>query len=74
MHRREEVKNMNNKNNDLKAKIIKKFGSQLAFAKEVNTSELFVSQVINGRRKLSPELQEAWTETLKRKKKILENG
>ena len=65
-----EVNNMNSKDFNLKVEIIKKFGSQIAFAKKVGASELFISQVITGRRKLSPETRKVWYETLKRKGRL----
>lgn len=55
----------NNTNYELKAKIIRAYGSQLAFAKKIGLGELFVSQVINSRRKLTPEEQKAWAKALK---------
>jgi len=55
---------MNNKNYELKAKIIKRFGSQLKFAETIGVRELVVSQVINGRRKLNPKEQKKWSAAL----------
>ena len=52
----------------LKLEILKTYGSQIEFAKEVGVSELFVSQVITGRRKLSPEMLKVWDKALQCKR------
>jgi DNA-binding transcriptional regulator YdaS (Cro superfamily) len=54
-----------NVNLELKAAIIKVFGSQLNFALELGVSELSVSQVVNSRKKLQPEEQKTWAKALK---------
>lgn len=63
----EEVfKNMSNLK--MKLEILKTYGSQIEFAKKVGVSELFVSQVITGRRKLSPEMLKVWDKALQCKR------
>lgn len=54
-----------NCNYDLKAKIITNFGTQIEFAAKIGVSELFVSQVVNNRRKLKPKEQKYWATALK---------
>ncbi|BBO76141.1 hypothetical protein DSCW_35580 [Desulfosarcina widdelii] len=48
----------------LKSEILYRFGSQCKFAKEVGESELLISQVIHGRRKLKRDQAEAWEKAL----------
>jgi plasmid maintenance system antidote protein VapI len=60
-HRRPE---MNKKLITLKMQIIKTFRTQSDFAMKVNAHESKVSQVIQGRRKISPIEAKRWAETL----------
>ena len=52
------------KNLDLRAEIIRKFGISMAFAKAAGTTELIVSQIITGRKRLSDEEKKHWAEIL----------
>lgn len=52
------------KNLDLKMAILGKFHSQADFADAVKTNESKVSQVIHGRRWLSPEEIKTWRKAL----------
>ena len=58
-------------NKILKAKIFEKFGRQADFARVVKVHESFVSRVVQGRRKLSPELRKSWALTLQCNEKKL---
>lgn len=64
----------NNINCGLKVKIIQHYGSQVAFSKRLGVGELFVSQVINNRRKLKPEEMKTWAKALKCKPEELNAG
>lgn len=52
------------KNNTLKAKIIEKYGTQGDFAEVLNIHESKVSQVVCGRRPLTPAGQDQWSDLL----------
>ena len=52
-------------NLQLKMKILEKFGSQWSFAKRINIHESYISQVIRGKRILSPEKKDEWARILK---------
>lgn len=51
-------------NKKLKGKAIEKFGSQFVFAGAVQCRESFVSAVIRGKQKLSPEQLVKWSAAL----------
>jgi plasmid maintenance system antidote protein VapI len=50
--------------NDLKFEILKKFGTQFVFAREVGDHFSFVSMVLNGHRVLSDEKARRWGKAL----------
>jgi len=52
-------------NKNLKLEIIKKFDTQLEFAKAIKLNEQFVSRVITERSFLSPQEQQRWAKVLK---------
>lgn len=52
-------------NKDLKAAIIKRFGSQADFSQEIQVDESLISRVVHGRRSLSPEDVVKWSKVLK---------
>ncbi len=49
---------------DLRAEIIRKFGTQSDFAAVMNVHESRISQIVRGRRKLSQEDAEKWRNAL----------
>jgi len=51
-------------NLELKAEIIRRFGSQVNFAMAIKEDESFVSRIINGRRTLKAEDKEKWARAL----------
>jgi len=55
----------------LKGKIIEKFGSQWKFAHSLGTHEHLISQVVRGKRDLSPEDRKKWAEKLGSKEEKL---
>ena len=55
---------MNHHNRGLKIEILKNFPTQSDFASAINEHESKVSQVLRGRRKLSPIDAEKWQEKL----------
>ena len=55
---------MNQHHRDLKIEILKNFPTQSDFAYAINEHESKVSQVLRGRRKLSPIDAEKWQEKL----------
>ena len=59
------------KNLDLRAEIIRKFGTNIAFARVAGTTELIVSQVITRRKKLSAKEQRHWAEILSCQPKLI---
>ena len=52
-------------NTNLKLEIIKKFRTQLDFAKAVKLNEQFISRVITERSSISPQEQQRWADILK---------
>lgn len=48
----------------LRGRIVEKFGSQGNFAKAVNCSLSFLSQYLNGKKKLDQPTMDKWIETL----------
>ena len=51
-------------NLDLKAAIVRNFGSQANFAQEIDVDESMVSRVIRGRKKLTRDEKAKWCERL----------
>ena len=58
-------------NLELKFEILKKFRTQADFSIAVKEHETFVSQVLMGRRKLTPEKAETWKKALECDSKII---
>jgi hypothetical protein len=58
----------------LKAKIIEKFESQAEFSMKVIEDESLISRVVQERRKLKPERQDAWAKILGCKTKDIFDG
>ena len=54
-------------NLELKAQIVRKYGSQANFAQAVKADETVISRVIRGRRPLKPEDREKWARALGRR-------
>jgi hypothetical protein len=52
------------KNLRLKAKMIERHGSQVAFSRVVGLSEQYISHVVNNRRRLKPPQVSQWCEIL----------
>ena len=48
------------KNLKLKIRILEKFDTQSDFAVAAGCDDTMVSKIVNGRRQLSPEMQERW--------------
>lgn len=48
----------------LKMAILEKYGTQLAFADAIKTSEVCVSRVIRGKRRLMPKQKNRWAKKL----------
>ncbi len=55
---------MNTANLALKSRIVAKYGTQVAFAKQVQATETLVSRVIRGHICLSDEKKERWARAL----------
>ncbi|MBU4186117.1 MAG: helix-turn-helix domain-containing protein [Proteobacteria bacterium] len=51
-------------NLELKAMVIKKFGSQAEFSMVINEDESTISRVIKGRRRLNDEQKNKWADAL----------
>ena len=56
---------------DLRAEIIRKFGTQSDFAQAMKVHESRISQIVRGRRKLSKDEAERWMDALGCGSKIL---
>jgi plasmid maintenance system antidote protein VapI len=52
-------------NRKLRAKIVEVFGTQSDFAQAIDEDETYVSRIVRGRRSLTPERAEKWSEALK---------
>lgn len=48
----------------LKSQIVEKYGTQADFAQAVGEDDSFISRIVRGRRKLSPDKAEAWSKLL----------
>jgi len=62
---------VNTELNNVRIEILKNFPTQSDFAQRIGVHESKVSQVIRGRRKLSPDQAGVWTQVLKCDPKIL---
>ena len=62
---------MDSKLNEVKIAILKKYPTQGDFAQEIPVHESFVSQVLRGRRQLSPAQADRWVELLNCQPEIL---
>jgi plasmid maintenance system antidote protein VapI len=62
---------MNQHFTEIKIAILRKYPTQGDFAQEIPVHESFVSQVLRGRRQLSPSQAERWVELLNCQPEIL---
>lgn len=61
-------------NLELKAAIVRRFGSQANFAAALEVDEPVVSRVIRGRRQLSQDEQQRWADALGCRRNIFKKG
>jgi hypothetical protein len=54
-------------NLELKAEIVRRYGSQANFSTALKVDESFVSRVVRGRRTLEPKEQKKWAQALGKK-------